>query len=147
MVKPVLGGTETILVVEDDPGVRSMVADVLTSNGYRVITASDGKEAVETFREHQEEIDLVILDVVLPEMSGRAVFERIRTMDADVPVVFSTGYAAETIDAAFLADNGLRLIRKPYAPHDLRSAVRETLDQQPTAARHGAGSAVGSPPS
>ena len=122
-------GSETILVVEDQPSVREIISRMLSSKGYHVLTACDGEEAVLVFKDHANEISLVLLDMVLPKLSGREALEQIRGIRADAAVLFSTGYSPDTVDKEFLGGNGLRLIQKPYAPTELLKTVREVIDQ------------------
>ena len=131
---PLLGGTETILVAEDEEPLRGLAKDVLEAMGYTVILAKNGEEAVETFKAKRGEIDLVILDVVMPRMGGHEAHERIRRLDKDVPIIFMTGYSAETVQSKFVRQNkfmeelGAALIQKPYNVEVLGRRVREVLD-------------------
>ena len=126
----IAGGDETILVAEDEEDVLHMLSKTLESKGYRVFTAKDGEEALSVFEANVELIDLVILDMVMPKLGGRAVYEQIRESGSDVPVVFSTGYSLDSSDAEYVAGKGLRTIQKPYAPDVLYSTVREVLDER-----------------
>ncbi|MCC6487202.1 MAG: PAS domain S-box protein, partial [Candidatus Hydrogenedentes bacterium] len=94
---PVVGGTETILVAEDDHAILRTLAMLLRGSGYTVLTAADGKEAVQTYKENADSIDLVMLDVVMPGMSGREVMTRIQAMGSNVPFLFSSGYSEDAI--------------------------------------------------
>jgi CheY-like chemotaxis protein len=122
------GGTETILVAEDEPDVLALLVGLLQGAGYTVLTALDGAEAIERFRDGRERIELLVLDVVMPKLGGRAAYEQIRRMDGAVPILFSSGHTANVIDAEFIAEHSSRLIRKPYSPDALLRLVRETLD-------------------
>ncbi len=124
------GGTETILLAEDDDMVRKVARNILERSGYAVITANDGLRAVEKFREHKESIDMIILDVVMPEMSGREVFDHLQEMQPDLPALFTSGYSENAIHTDFILNEGLRFLQKPYAPNALLEAVRSTLDQR-----------------
>ncbi len=125
------GGNETILVAEDDPNVLVLVTRLLESRGYGVVVARDGEEAAGIFAEKMEEIGLVIMDVVMPKMSGPSLFKKIRAMHKTVPILVSTGYAANTLDSNFLSSNGLRMIQKPFAPTELFLSVRQAIDGPP----------------
>jgi CheY-like chemotaxis protein len=127
---PVPKGEETILVAEDDPAVRNLTARILGTAGYAVMVAADGQEAIDIFRSHQDTIDLVLLDGVMPKKSGREVYEAISAL-RPVAVLFVSGYSAASLPAAFLAEGALKVLPKPYAPDLLLHRVRELLDQQP----------------
>jgi PAS domain S-box-containing protein len=127
---PIPVGTETILLAEDDEMVLKLSRSVLTHAGYTVFTAADGEQAMEVFDEHGDEIDLALLDVVMPKLGGRAVFEKIRAKRPELPVLFSSGYSMNAIHTNFVLDEGLTLIQKPYQRADLLRKVRETLDRK-----------------
>jgi CheY-like chemotaxis protein len=122
-----MGGHETILVAEDEEAVRNIVVRILEEAGYRVLTAVDGADAVRTFRDN-EDVDLVILDVIMPKASGPLAYEEIRTLRPSVPVLFTSGYsdAASFKGVSALA---LRLVQKPYEPQTLLTEVRSVLDE------------------
>jgi len=122
------GGTETILLAEDDAGVRALVKSVLSGSGYRVIEARDGEEAVRKFRLNQEEIDLLVMDVVMPKKNGKETFLEISALKPDTKAIFISGYTADIIDKNGLIDAGLHLINKPLLPNQLLAKVRELLD-------------------
>ena len=126
--KPVVGGKETILVAEDEPAVLELIVDTLEDMGYTVLTANDGVNACEIFDAHSNSLDLALLDVIMPKMGGRAVYDHIHQSKPSLPVLFSTGYTAKAIDSDFLAETGLRLLQKPYSPTTLLKAVRDALD-------------------
>jgi len=132
----VRGGSETILVAEDEPMLRELVSEVLSEAGYRVIAAGDGQEAVELFRarhsenladnlaENLAQIDLVILDVMMPRLGGHAAYEQIRALSPRVPIVFMTGYSTDLVVPAE-AD----WLQKPCGVEALKRKVREVLDR------------------
>lgn len=122
------GGAETILIAEDEPVVRELAVRALREAGYQTITAGDGEEAVELFEQHGDSIDLVLLDVVMPRLNGRAAYQRMAATRPDLRAVFCSGYDPTTGDAGLLADEGLRLLQKPFDPPTLLRAVREALD-------------------
>lgn len=126
----VRGGTETILVAEDHAGNLEMVDEILRKMGYRVVLAQDGEEAVEKFRERREEIALALLDVVMPRLGGPEAYEKLRGMNPELPVVFSSGYSEESARLASLVAQGAALLQKPYAPKTLAKKVREVLDRK-----------------
>ena len=120
-------GVETILLAEDDEIVRKLAVRVLEKSGYRVLAASDGEEALRLFEEHREEVQIALLDVVMPKAGGREVYEAIRAVRPELPVLFSSGYSTNAIHSGFVIDEGLHAIQKPYSPTDLLRKIRETL--------------------
>jgi len=126
---PARGGTETILVAEDHEGLREIARESLTTLGYRVILASDGEQAVREFFDHRNEIDILLMDVVLPKLGGPDAYARICESGADVPVIFATGYSADIALLERARQQSLPMLQKPYSPRDLARKVRDTLDQ------------------
>jgi PAS domain S-box-containing protein len=122
-----IGGTETILVAEDDEDVRNLICSMLQKFGYTVIEAVDGQDAVEKFTLHKEEVDLLLLDVVMPRMNGKECLDRIREMNVRVPVVFSSGYTADIIYAKGIHEAGAGFLQKPVQPKVLLAAIRQSL--------------------
>ena len=96
---PYRGGTETILLAEDDPEVRRLTKAVLGEFGYQIVEATDGDEAVRLFGEHQDSVDLLILDVIMPKRNGREVYAAVRVMKPDAKVLFMSGYTANIVSA------------------------------------------------
>jgi PAS domain S-box-containing protein len=125
---PVSRGAERIMVVEDEAALRGLLRRHLKNNGYEVIEARDGAQALQVARAVAGKIDLVLTDVVMPVMSGREMAERLRKERADVNVLYMSGYPEDrTTDHADLAGN-LNYISKPFALQDLLLKIRETLD-------------------
>ncbi|MCA9411279.1 MAG: PAS domain S-box protein [Candidatus Omnitrophica bacterium] len=121
-------GSETILVAEDDRAVREIARRILSNHGYRVLVAADGCEALELFRSHREEIDLLMLDMVMPTLGGREVYEEIRNQEqSQVPFLFATGYSADGVHTNFVVEDRLQVLQKPYTPETLLAKVREAL--------------------
>jgi PAS domain S-box-containing protein len=123
------GGTETILVAEDDATLRKLSRIVLESFGYSVITAEDGEEAVTRYKEHKEKIQLVILDMLMPKKSGKEAYEKIRELSPDVRALFATGYTMDILTKKELLGENMEFITKPVTPKDLLKRVREVLDK------------------
>jgi two-component system cell cycle sensor histidine kinase/response regulator CckA len=123
------GADRTILLVDDEAMIRDLGRAVLERSGYRVLTAGDGVEAVEVFGRERDRVDLVIMDVTMPRMSGRDAFRHLVRIAPDARVLFSTGYSAE--DIAELP-GALGLLSKPYRPAELLAAVRDALTADPT---------------
>lgn len=121
-----LRGSETILLAEDEAIVRSPVMQVLEGAGYRTVAASNGHEAVRLLRERLESIDLVILDVVMPELGGPEAWERMRSMRPDLRVLFLSGYADQRCRERL--PPGAHVLEKPFPTQELLRRVRRTLD-------------------
>jgi len=125
---PVRGGKETILIAEDHEGIREMARAALESQGYNILIARDGEEAVDIFSAHRDSISLVLLDVIMPRRSGPEVYSAIAALKPRVSVVFATGYGNETAALAEMVARGISVLRKPYSPGALCREVREALD-------------------
>jgi PAS domain S-box-containing protein len=126
--EPVRGGNETILVAEDHEGGREMVYETLGKLGYTVLTAANGEEAVRVFEANRETVDLLLLDVVMPKLSGPEAFHRIEAIRPGLPVVFATGYSSEAEILDALSAEHRHLVQKPYSPRAIARKVRELLD-------------------
>jgi len=124
-----MDGTETILFAEDDESVRTLALGVLEAHGYHIIAACDGDEALQLFKAHYHEIGLVLLDVVMPKRSGREVYDRIKAVCPDMPVLFCSGYAPESLHVNFILEHGINLLQKPYHTDELLREVRQQLDK------------------
>jgi CheY-like chemotaxis protein len=122
------GGSETILLVDDDDTIRELGARMLRKVGYTVLTAANGKRALEEFQVHCNEIDLVILDLIMPEMGGKQCLEGLLGMDPAVTVVIASGYSASGPDREWLATAVKGLVEKPYDMPQMLRVVREVLD-------------------
>jgi len=124
----VLRGTETILLVDDEKMGLEVTAELLESMGYRVYAAGSGQEAIATYIEKRNEIDLVMLDMVMPGISGGETFERLRKINPHIRVLLSSGYSLEG-QAQQIMDRGCNgFLQKPFHPEKLSSKVREVLD-------------------
>lgn len=121
-------GTETILFVEDETIVLQALSGMITAQGYKVITATDGFEAVETFKKMKDEIDLVIMDIGLPKMSGWDVFTEMKKEKDDVKVIISSGYLDPKIKSEKTLAGIKEFIQKPYDPNQILRSVRKVLD-------------------
>ena len=130
LAAPVRGGSETILVAEDHDGLRQVAIETLHNLGYRTIAACDGEEATALFSENRDGIDLALLDVMLPKLTGPEVYVRLQRERPDLPVIFATGYSPDLEPLQSVMKRGLPMLQKPYNPRDLGRKVRETLDQQ-----------------
>ncbi len=126
-VAGLIGGAETVLVAEDEAGVRENIKTVLKEFGYKVIEASDGKEAIEKFRQDKDKIQLALLDVVMPKLNGIEVYLQIRDIRPDIRALFISGYPRDSIYVRGIFEEGLNFISKPVSPQDLLQKVREVL--------------------
>jgi PAS domain S-box-containing protein len=127
--REVVGGTETILVAEDEEEVRVIAARILRRAGYTVLEASDGVEAIELINENPDSISLALLDVVMPEKSGQDVYRMIQETAPNIRTLFTSGYSANAIHTRFILHDGMILLRKPYAPDVLLREIRTILDE------------------
>ena len=123
-----LRGTETILLVEDERGVRLLARRVLEGNGYAVLEAAEGLTAIELVRHHEGPIHLLVTDVVMPHMSGRAVADAVTSLRPTVKVLYLSGYTANAIVHRGVLDLGTPFLEKPFTPGTLVAKVREVLD-------------------
>jgi two-component system, cell cycle sensor histidine kinase and response regulator CckA len=123
-----LSGAETILLVEDENAVRSFVARALRQQGYQVLDASNGGEALMIAEQHQGIIHLLLTDVIMPRVSGKQLAERLRTLRADLRVLYMSGYAEEIIAPHGVLEPGAAFIEKPLTAEALGRKVREVLD-------------------
>jgi PAS domain S-box-containing protein len=121
-------GSETILVVEDEEAVRSLVRGVLKANGYRVLEARQPDEALATLQQHDGPIHLVLTDVVIPQMSGRQLAERLVSLHPKTKVLYMSGYADSAVIHHGMLDAGTAFLQKPFTPGALARKVREVLD-------------------
>lgn len=119
---------KTIMVVDDEDVVREVARIMLEAAGYNVFIAEDGKKAVDIFREHRMAIDLIILDIIMPEMDGPEAFEHIRGMSTDVPVLISSGYSEDKIASKFLMRDIAGILHKPYREKKLIQTVGKILN-------------------
>jgi CheY-like chemotaxis protein len=120
-------GSETILVAEDEAPLRRAATRLLERLGYTVITASDGEEALQLFRARASEVSLVLSDIVMPRMGGRALYDALRREGYDVKFLFSSGYGGDQLQDLG-AGAGPMLIRKPWSLSELAVKLREVLD-------------------
>jgi len=126
---PARGGTETILLVEDEPVVRSLIARALRGYGYTIIEAANGREALESYRQHGVAIALVVTDVAMPEMGGRELAARLRELAPELPVLFISGYTGEEVIERGLLPSGVPFVSKPFSPESLADRLRGLLDR------------------
>jgi CheY-like chemotaxis protein len=126
--KPVHGGSETLLVVEDEDAVRQAQVEFLSTIGYTVLAASNGREALDRVKARPNTIDLVITDVVMPQMSGPRLAENLAALRPDLKVLFVSGYANDTVLRKGVADPGHDFLQKPFPLRSLAGKIREVLE-------------------
>ena len=123
------GGTETVLLAEDDDMVREMNRAILEEAGYTVIEAVDGQEALDMYRENRFQIDILVTDLIMPNIGGKRLFEEIRIIRPDAKFLFMSGYAEEVLDARGGLDDKFNFMPKPVMPSELLKKLRELLDR------------------
>ena len=127
-------GDETVLLVEDEPGVRKLVRGILEQYGYSVLEAASGREALEVNAGHEARIDLLLTDVVLPEMSGREVADALEASRPGLKVLYLSGYTDHVVMDRGVLAAGARFLQKPFTPEVLARKIREVLDDRSQAA-------------
>ncbi len=123
------GGMETILMAEDDSGIRDLLSLVLGTNGYNVICAEDGEEAVSKFKENKEKVDLVILDGIMPKKNGKEAFREIKAVCPKMKIIFVSGYPGDMLDFEDMEGQEVTCLQKPVRPAELLKIIREVLDK------------------
>jgi CheY-like chemotaxis protein len=124
-----LRGSETILLVEDEEEVRKLAVRVLERQGYRVLAARDGDEALLICEQHKDPIHLMLTDVVMPVMNGHEVAKRLESLHPETKVLYMSGYTDNAIVLHGVLVEGVRYIQKPFTVDALTKKVREVLDQ------------------
>jgi CheY-like chemotaxis protein len=123
-------GTETILLAEDHEGLRELGMETLEALGYRVLLATNGVEAVEVFNCNPDRIDVVVLDVVMPELGGPDAYMKMSAIRPNLGVVFATGYTAEAASLTSLVEKGAVVLQKPYSAKSLSGAIRGVMESK-----------------
>jgi signal transduction histidine kinase/ActR/RegA family two-component response regulator len=121
-------GTETVLLVEDEDMVRNLASELLEESGYVVLSASGGEEAINFGKKHNDRIDLLITDVVMPKISGKEVAEQLKKIHPETKVLFMSGYTDEAIVQQGIVDSDIAFIQKPFSERALTQMVRDVLD-------------------
>jgi PAS domain S-box-containing protein len=134
---PHLNGRETVLLAEDDPGVRGLALSFLQNAGYKVFAAEDGLEAVALHRQHHGSIDLLVSDLMMPRMSGWEAFVQMRERQSDLPVVFCSGYSETALPPNQPLPGNACLLPKPFTRELLLRSVRNLLDAKPKSGVNG----------
>jgi CheY-like chemotaxis protein len=125
---PVVGGSETVLLVEDEDPVRAVSARLLETLGYRVLQAANAEEALHRFAASQIKIDLLMTDVVIPGRNGRELAEILRARDAGLKVLFQSGYTGDAVVRRGILNAEVAFLKKPFTLDALARKVREVLD-------------------
>ncbi|GAM10226.1 blue-light-activated protein [Geobacter sp. OR-1] len=125
---PLEHGDETILVVDDEAPIRQYLESFLTTLGYKVLLAQDGREAVQLFRDKGAEVDLVLMDVIMPYKNGREAAREIKELQKDIKIVFTSGYPHDLIHERNLLDDDAQILMKPLTPTDLARKLRAAFD-------------------
>jgi two-component system cell cycle sensor histidine kinase/response regulator CckA len=124
-------GTETLLLVEDEPSVRHLACSILRSQGYNVLSAKNGQEGLHVANEHKgETIRLVITDVIMPHMGGKVMADWLKALYPELKILYTTGYTNDAISQQGLDGSSVALLSKPYTPAALTRKVREMLDEK-----------------
>ncbi|MFA6540721.1 MAG: response regulator [Bacteroidota bacterium] len=124
----VLGGNETILIIEDEELLLSMIETLLTFNGYRVLSAHDGEEGIKIFSQYANEIAVVISDLGLPKLGGEEVYKRIRTIDPSAKIIIASGYIDPKVRSELLEHGARKFIQKPYTANEVLQGIRSVID-------------------
>jgi len=124
------GGTETILVVEDEELLLELVQSLLESKGYKVLKAKDGVEAVKQYAEHKEEIAVVLIDMGLPKLGGHEVFLHLQALNPGVKVILASGFIDPSLSSEMYKAGAKHFIQKPYSPDEVLRTVRQVIDMK-----------------
>ncbi len=122
------GGTETIMIAEDDKANSIFLTTILSEFGYKTIVAEDGEEAVNEFIKHNNRINLIITDIVMPKKNGFDAYKEMKKIRPDIKVLFMSAYCGETIKQQSSFLEGINFLFKPLNPEDFLRKVREILD-------------------
>jgi CheY-like chemotaxis protein len=126
---PILEGSESILLVDDEKIILNVGLELLESMGYQVLVAGSGKEAIEVFKKNQDKIDMIILDTIMPEMGGNETYEKLKEINPGIKVLLSSGYGINDQAVQILAHDCDGFIQKPFNMEDLSKSTRAVLDK------------------
>ena len=130
VARPAVGGAETVLVAEDEDGVRSLICEILGELGYEVLEAGHPEAAIEAMAGGGRRVHLLLTDVVMPGMNGPQLAARLTALQPGLRVLYMSGYTGESIARHGVLEHGTHLLQKPFTPDDLARKVREVLDQR-----------------
>jgi DNA-binding response OmpR family regulator len=122
------GGSETILLVDDEESLCDIGSQILTRAGYTVLTATNGRDAIDLYRNQRGDISLVILDLIMPEMGGKECFQELAKIDSKVKVILSSGFLSDRTSEETRVFGFRGLVEKPYNMRELLGMVRDVLD-------------------
>ncbi len=123
-------GHETILLVDDEQVIREVTGDLLTTLGYKVLLARSGEEAVNIFKEQHHDIMVVILDIIMPDMGGGAVFDKIKSLHPNAKIILSSGCSLNDSAKAIMRWGCRSFLQKPYRLEELSGTIRHLIDEQ-----------------
>jgi CheY-like chemotaxis protein len=127
--------TTTILVVDDEELIVDMAKTILNTLGHEVLTARNGLEAINIYENEKENIDLVLLDAIMPVMGGSAAIDRLKTMNPDIKIILASGYGLDDEIEAIMKKGCLAFISKPFRVKELSNKIREALELTPAISR------------
>ena len=128
-LQKIQGGTETVLIVEDEEMIRKLASEIIELNGYNVLCARNGDEALQLAGENPSKIDLLLTDVIMPGMNGKELHQQIQKICPGIRVIFTSGYTDNVITHHGVLDEGVNFLPKPFSGHSLLSKIRQTLDK------------------
>ncbi len=123
------GKGETIIIAEDEPQVREIMMSLLQKNGYKIIEAENGEEAIRKFKENRGVVSLILLDVIMPVKNGREAYEEMKGIEPGVKTIFMSGYTDDIISRKEILEEGSDFISKPINPDTLMRKIRDVLDR------------------
>ena len=132
ITEKLLKGTETVLLVDDEELILNVARDLLEAIGCKVLTARDGREAIKLYQKNQNDIDIVILDMIMPNMSGGDVYDRMKEINQDIKALLSSGYSIDELATDILNRGCNGFIQKPFTINELSAAIRQILDKKLT---------------
>jgi DNA-binding NtrC family response regulator len=124
MVRPVVTGAHTVMLVEDEDALRALGREALRMQGYTVVEAANGRDALDIYTAHANHVDLVVTDVVMPQLSGVDLVDKLRSQAPGLKVLFISGYTDRTDE---IEQSGYRLLQKPFSPDQLVKAVGDAI--------------------
>ena len=122
-------GRGTVLVAEDEPQVREMVVRALEKSGYSMLSAEDGREAVALFEKYGQDIDLVVLDMVMPHMGGQECYRQLKALNPEIQIMIMTGYTSDASAEAFFREGNIQVIKKPFELRNFTKAVQQAISR------------------
>ena len=126
----ILEGTETVLLVDDEDMILEVGKELLATLGHKVMLATSGKQTIELYKQNEDKIDIVILDMIMPDMGGGEVYDRLKEMNPKIKVLLSSGYSIDGQANEILQRGCSGFIQKPFNMKQLSSKLREILDKQ-----------------